>query len=133
MNTNKCLLASIAAAVFLFIYGWVVYGLLLANYVARIAPEGMMLPRGSENIGLIALGCLVQGIALCLIFVKGREGLGPIEGVRFGLLIGIFLLGVYVLMAGISPYTLRASLTFAILDTIMYMGAGIVIAALYKE
>jgi len=133
MNTNKCLLASIAAAVFLFIYGWVVYGLLLANYVARIAPEGMMLPPGSENIGLIALGCLVQGIALCLIFVKGREGLGPIEGVRFGLLIGIFLLGVYVLMAGISPYTLRASLTFAILDTIMYMGAGIVIAALYKE
>lgn len=132
MNINKCLIASASAAVFLFIYGWVVYGLLLADYVARISPEGMMLPPGSENLGLIALGCIVQGIALVLIFVKGREGLGLIEGVRFGVLIGVLLLGVYVLMAGISPYTLRASLTFAIVDAIMYIGAGVVIAALYK-
>ena len=133
MNTNKCIVASIAAAVFLFIYGWVVYGFLLADYLARIAPAGMMLPPGSENVGLIALGCLVQGFALCLIFVKGREGLGLMEGVRFGLLVGVFLLGVYVLMAGISPYTIRSALTFAIIDTIMYMGAGVVIAALYKQ
>lgn len=133
MNTNRFLLASVSAAIFLFIYGWVVYALLLADYVARISPEGMMLPPGNENIGYIALGCLIQGIGLCLIFIKGQEGRGPMEGVRFGLLLGVFLFGIYLVMAGVSPYTFRASLTFAIIDTIMYMGAGLVIALLYKK
>lgn len=133
MNTNKFLIASGGAAVFLFLYGFLMYGLLLADYVARISPQGAMLPPESQSIGLIALGCLVQGIGLALIFIKGYEGRGPIEGIRFGLLIGVFILGMYLLMTGVSPYTLRAAVTFAIIDTIMYMGAGVVIAFVYKE
>jgi hypothetical protein len=133
MNINKWVLASIAAAVFLFVYGWVVYGLLLSSYVARIAPPGAMLPAGSENVVLIAVGCLIQGAALAWIFVMGRRRPGAMEGVRFGLAIGALIFGIYVLMAGVSPYTLRAALTFAIIDTVMYIGAGALIAVLYKE
>jgi hypothetical protein len=133
MNTNRWLLASIVAAVFLFLYGWVVYGVLLLSYVTRIAPQGSMVPAGSENFGLIALGCLIQGAALARIFVMGRKGPGAIEGVRFGLYIGALVLGIYVLMAGVTPYTLRAASTFAIIDTVMYVGAGALIAMLYKE
>jgi hypothetical protein len=36
-------------------------------------------------------------------------------------------------MAGVTPYTLRAASTFAIIDTVMYVGAGALIAMLYKE
>jgi hypothetical protein len=133
MNTNRWVLASIVAAAFLFIYGWVVYGLLLASYVTRIAPPGAMLPAGSENLGLIVVGCLIQGAALAWIFVMGRKRPGVMEGVRFGLAIGALIFGIYVLMAGVSPYTLRAALTFAIIDTVMYIGAGALIAALYKD
>lgn len=132
MNTNKYLLASIVAAVFIFVYGYLVYGLLLSSYITRISPPGAMLPAGSENIGLIAIGCLIQGAALAWIFGMGRKGPGVIEGVRFGLYIGAFIFGIYILMSGTSPYTLRAALTFAIIDTVMYVGAGAVIASLYK-
>ncbi|HLV02324.1 MAG TPA: hypothetical protein VKZ59_13720 [Acidobacteriota bacterium] len=133
MNTNKFLLASLGAAVFLMLYGWAVYGVLLADYVARLSPEGTMLPPESQSIGLILLGCLVQGLGLTWIFIKGYQGRGPIEGVRFGLFLGVFLLGMYLVAAGVSPMTLRAAVTFAIIDAVMYMGAGIVIAFLYKK
>lgn len=133
MNTQKYVISSVAAAVFIFLYGWIVYGLLLTDYVASISPEGSMLPPGSENMLYIALGCLIQGFGLGLIYTRGHEGKGPMEGVRFGLFVGIFLLGVYTLMAGISPYSLRAGITFAVIDTIMYMGAGVAFAMLYKK
>jgi hypothetical protein len=132
MNVNKCALASVVAAVFLFLYGWIVYGLLLSSYVTRISPPGSMLPAGSEHLGLVALGCLIQGAALTWIFIMGRKGPGVMEGVRFGLAIGALIFGIYVLMAGVSPYTLRAALTFAIIDTVMYVGAGALIAGVYK-
>lgn len=133
MNRNKFLVASFGAAVFLMLYGYTMYGVLLADYVARISPQGSMLPPESQSIGLIILGCLVQGLGLTLIFIKGYEGGGPMEGVRFGLLLGVFIFGMYLLMSGVSPYTLRAAVTFAIIDTIMYMGAGVVIALLYRR
>lgn len=133
MNTNKYVIASLGAAVFIFIYGWLVYGLLLIDYVNSISPAAMVMEEGSENMMYIALGCLIQGFGLGLIYTKGHEGKGPMEGVRFGLFVGIFLLGMYVLMSGISPYTMQASITFAIIDTIMYMGAGVVLSLLYKK
>lgn len=133
MNTQKYAIASLGAAVFIFLYGWLVYGLLLADYVASISPAGSMLPQAEQSILFIALGCLIQGFGLGLIFVKGYEARGPMEGVRFGLFLGIFLLGLYVLMTGISPYTLRAAITFTVIDTIMYMGAGVAMAMLYKK
>lgn len=133
MNTQKYLIASLGAAVFLFLYGWVVYGILLADYMASVSPPGMFLPEGQENMLYIALGCLIQGFGLGLLYVHGHEGKGAMEGVRFGVFIGILLLGMYVLMAGISPMSLQSSITFAATDTLMYVGAGIVLSLLYKK
>jgi len=133
MNNQKYVIASLGAAVFIFLYGWVVYGTLLAGYVAALTPPGMYLPEGQENVLAIALGCLIQGFGLGLIYTKGHEGKGAMEGVRFGIFIGIFLLGFYVVMAGVTPMSLQASVTFAAIDTLMYVGAGIVFALLYKK
>ena len=133
MNTQKYLISSVAAAVFMFFYGFVVYAILLADYVASIAVPGTMVPEGEENIMMIAIGTLIQALALGLLYTKGHEGKGAMEGVRFGLFIGIFITGIYVLMTGIGPYILMDQFTFAAIDTVMYMGAGVVFAMLYKK
>ena len=133
MNTQKYVISSLAAAVVLFLYGFLMWGLLLADYLSGLAPQGVLLPEASQNMMYIALGCLIQGFGLGLIYVRGHEGKGFMEGIRFGLYVGIFVLGAYVLMTGVSEYTLRANITYAIVDTGMYMLAGIAFALLYKK
>jgi len=133
MNTQKYVIASFIAAIFIFFYGYLMYGVLLVDYIASISNSAMMLAQGSENMTYIGLGCLIQGFGLGLIYVRGHEGKGAIEGVRFGLYVGIFLIGIYVLMAGTMPVSLRAAITYGIIDTVMYMGAGVCFALLYKK
>lgn len=133
MNTQKYVIASLAAAVFMFFYGFVVYTFLLADYVASITIPGTMVAEGEENIMLIALGTVIQAFGLGLLYTKGHEGKGPMEGVRFGLFVGLFVIGIAVLLAGLTPYSVQTKLTFGAIDTVMYIGAGVVFAMLYKK
>ena len=133
MNTQKYVIASLGAAVFLFLYGWLAYGFLLTDYMSANSPPGMFLPEGQENVLAIALGCLIQGFALGLIYVNGHEGKGAMEGVRFGIYFGLFFLGMHVLSTGVMPVSLATAFTYAATDMLMYVGAGVVLALLYKK
>jgi len=133
MNTQKYIIASVGAAVWLFAYGFVVYGLLLADYFAGVTPAALMRPEDQQLIMFIGLGCLIQGLGLGYIFTKNYEAKGVGEGVRFGVLIAIFVIGLYTLMYGIQPYTLQGLLSSMAVDGIMYIGAGAVLALLYKK
>lgn len=133
MNTQKYMIASIGAAVWIFVYGYVVYALLLADYFAGITVAGLMRPEAEQMLVPIALGCLIQGFGLGLIFTKGYENRGLGEGVRFGLFITFFLAGMYVLMYGIAPYTVQGVISYIVADGIMYIGAGVVLSLLYKK
>lgn len=133
MNTNRYLAASLAVAVFIFLYGWVVHGIVLADFWAEHMVEGSMRPQGEEIIWAIAVSCLLQGLALGFIFVRGYEGKGIGEGVRFGLLIAWFIIAIYFLHYALSPMEEMAMVTGGIVDAIMYVICGVILAALYKE
>lgn len=133
MNTQKYMISSLAAAVWIFLYGFLIYAVLLTDYLAGIATAGLLLPEASQSIMWIGIGCLIQGFGLGLLYTKGHEAKGMMEGVRFGLYVGIVIIGIYVLFSGVSTQTLRASITYGIIDTVMYMGAGVVFAMLYKK
>lgn len=133
MNTQKYMISSLAAAVWIFFYGFLIYAVLLADYLAGIAPPGLNLAEGSESMLWIGIGCLIQGFGLGFLYTKGHEAKGMMEGVRFGLYVGIFIFGMYVLTSGVSTYSLRAAITYGLVDTVMYMGAGVVFAMLYKK
>ena len=132
MNIQKYAIASAATAAFFFLYGFVVYAVLFPDYIASIVPDAMAMPEGDQGILYIALGCLVQGFVLTYIFIRGLENKGLMEGLRFGLLVGIFIFGTYLVLVGTSPFSLRAIITFGIFDLVMYMGGGTVMALLYK-
>ncbi len=133
MNTQKYLITSVAASVFLFFYGGAVFGFLLPEYIAGITPAGMQIPEADVSTMYIGLGCLVQGFLLTYIFIKGLENKGLMEGLRFGFLVGLFVFGIWLIWVGTSPLDFRAGLTFGIIDTVMYMGAGAVMSLLYKK
>lgn len=133
MNTNRYILASLAVALFIFLYGWVVHGILLADFWAEQLVEGSMRPQGEEVMWAIVVSCLLQGLALGFIFVKGYQSKGIAEGVRFGLLIAWFIVAIYFLQYALSPMTMTAMVTGMITDGVMYLLCGVILAALYKE
>jgi len=133
MNTQKYLITSIAASVYFMAYGFLVYAVLLADYLAELMPAGSISPESEQNVVYIAIGCLFLGFVLTYMFIKGLEHRGTTEGLRFGLLIGLVFMGVYLIEAGTSPTTFQTALIFGLMDIIMYMGGGLIIALLYKE
>lgn len=133
MNTKRYVLASLGVAVFIFIYGWVVHGILLADFWAEQLVEGAMRPPGEEVLWAIVVSCLLQGYALAFIFTRGYQNLGIMEGVRFGLLIAWFIAAIYVLQFALSPISMTTMVYGLIIDGIMYIIAGVILAALYKE
>ena len=81
----------------------------------------------------IIASCLLQGFALAWIFTKGYEDKGIGEGLRFGLLIAWFVAALYLLFYAIQPWGMTTTLVSIVADGIMYLGAGVVIAVLYKR
>lgn len=133
MNTKRYLLASLGVAVLIFFYGWIIHGFLLADFWAEQMVEGSMRPQGEEVIWAIAVSCLLQGLALGFIFIKGYQNLGIAEGFRFGLLIAWFIIAIYFLHYAISPMEPVALVTGMVVDGVMYVIAGVILAAVYRE
>ena len=133
MNTSKYLVASIAAAIWLFIYGFVANVIVLGNYWAANTSPGLMRAEDEQIMWAIAASMLVQALALGYIFTRNFEGKGIGEGVRFGLLIAAFVAGIYLLFYAIQPWGLAGTFVAMIADGIGYVGTGIVLSLLYKK
>ena len=80
----------------------------------------------------IVASCLLQGLALGAIFVQGHKNTGIGEGLRFGALIAWFVASIYLLFYALQPWTPVTFAVAAVTDGIMYVGAGVVLALLYK-
>ena len=133
MNTKRFLIAGVAVAVWLMLYGFVVYGILLADFWDSQGNAAMMRPENEQVMWAIMLSCLLQGLALAFIFTKGYEGKGVGEGVRFGLLVAWFIAGLYLLFYAIQPWGEVGLVASIATDGLMYVGAGIVLALLYRK
>lgn len=97
MNYPRIALAAVAAWIVYFLVGGAVFGKLIAGYyrpypgVYRAADAVM----SRFPIGIV--GMLIAILVLTFIYAKGYEGgSGLMEGLRFGLLVGLFTVGAVV-------------------------------------
>jgi hypothetical protein len=134
MNYGRLVAAAAAATVVDAVYGFLVYGTLLANEFGRY--PGVYRPNdtGPSYLPLMFVGIFAAMIAVAFIYAKGYEG-GPgvVEGLRFGVLVGVFVIG-YV--AGVNYAILnisgRLALLMAAAGFIEWLAACAVIGAVYK-
>jgi hypothetical protein len=133
MNTSKYLVASIGAAIWLFIYSFVANVIVLGNYWQTSTSAGLMRADEDQIMWAISASMLVQALALGYIFTRNYEHKGVGEGVRFGLLIAAFVAGLYLLFYGIQPWALTSTFIAMISDGIGYVGVGVVLSLLYKN
>lgn len=132
MNVKNLLIGGIVGGILFFLLGWLIYGILLKDYMAHNTGKiGDVSRANMEYIYLIA-GCFLEGLILAYVFdkanVKSFSG-GMVTGGIVGFLfIGSFDLSVYAttlvyskhsMMADIVAYTLMFAIAGAIIGMIM--------------
>jgi hypothetical protein len=135
MNYSRIALAGLGATVVYFAIGFFLFALLpLADEVRQFAavyrpPESM---KRVAPIGMVAL--LVSMMALAALYALAfRDGSSVAQGVRFGLLVGVFAAGSFMLHNYVSlNIGLRLALLQAVAYFIQWVGSGVVIALIYR-
>ena|SRR5947207_1127628 len=135
MNYRRLALTIVAAVAVDFLYGFVVYGNLLtgefARYPSIFRPMDTQLP----YMPYLFIGIVLAAIAASVMYAKGYEGRGGgvAEGVRFGLWVGLFVVG-YVVMVSYATMNVGRRFTglMAITGLAEWAIVGGVIGAVYK-
>lgn len=133
MNVKKWVIASIVVFLVSQILEFIIHFLILGG--AYEATSHIWRPEAEMNqlMWLMWLVGLIWSFLFVYIFAQGREGKGLMEGIRFGIIIGLFYmipmsLGNYAAMP--IPFSLALSwLIYGILELIIL---GILVALLYK-
>jgi hypothetical protein len=134
MNYARIAIAAVAATLVDGVYGFLVYGVLLANDFAAFPGVYRQAEAGQAYLPIMFGFLFVALLAVATIYAKGYEGgSGVAEGARFGVLMGIFVATAF---AGVNYATLnigrRHSLVMAAAAFVEWTLIGIVIGLVYK-
>ena len=115
------------------IIGFLVHGLWLQGTYEALAAAFRPQTEISSMMWVMFLSSAVYLFLFCLIFTKGYEGKGIGEGIRYGLLIGLFFsIPMAVDQFIVYPITAELAAIWFITGVINFTILGAVFAAIYK-
>ena len=133
MNVKRFVLACVGVYVVYQVLGFIINMFILGDTYLALAsvwrPEAEMM----SKMWIMFLISAVWTVLFCYIFTRGYENKGVMEGVRYGLVIGLFV-GIpfsYESYA-IYPITIGLAHAWAILTVVIGIVCGSVLAAIYK-
>ena len=134
MNYARVALAAVAATIFDAIYGFLVYGMLLAPEFARYPGVYRSNEAGQAFLPLMFGGLLIAIFAVAVIYAKGYEGgSGAAEGARFGFLLGVFVVFAF---AAVNYAVLNVGRKIAVMTAaagfVEWLAIGLVIGLVYR-
>jgi len=134
MNYGRLVAAALAGTVVDAVYGFLIYGMLLAGEFGRY--PAVYRPNDAPPVFLMTMfaGIFVAMLAAVVIYSKGIESTGgAAEGVRFGALLGVF---VGILFSSISYGTLnigrKLTAMMAVAGIVEWILVGTVIGVVYR-
>jgi hypothetical protein len=91
MNVKRFVYASVLVFLLGQVLGYLIHGVILAP--AYLATEKLWRPQAEmmSNMWIMWVTGLITAVLFVFIFVKGYEGKGVQEGLRFGFLIGVLM------------------------------------------
>jgi hypothetical protein len=134
MNYGRVASAAVAATVADAVYGFLVYGTLLAGDFEKYPAVFRSAQSGQAYLPLMFACLFVAIFAATVIYAKGYEGgSGVTEGVRFGIVLGVLVTSVF---AGVNYAILeigrRLAVYLAAAGFFEWAMIGIVIGLVYK-
>ena len=135
MNYARIALAGLGGTVAYFAIGFLLFALLPFEAEVRQFAAVYRPPESMQRVAPIGMVALLLGMmALAALYaLTYRDSSALAQGVRFGLLVGVFAAGSFVLHNYVS---LNIGLRLAVLQAVAYfvqmLSAGVVIALLYR-
>ena len=134
MNYARIAVAGVAGTVVFFICGYLVFGLLIARYYAPYPGVYRSVDAIQPYVPVGIVSTFIAMLVLAAIYAKGYEGgTGLLEGSRFGLLVGIFVVCAFV---GDEYVTLnigrKLALAMAAGRLVEWIVVGVTIGLVYK-
>jgi hypothetical protein len=134
MNYGRLVLAAVAATVVDGIYGFVVYGNIISGEFARYPAIYRSTESQTAYLPMMFVSILFAMCVATYVYAKGYEGgSGVQEGMRFGVLVGLLMVG-YV--AGVDYAIMRIgkkmALYFGLAGLVEWIVVGTVIGLVYK-
>ena len=134
MNYARLALAAVAATIFDAVYGFVVYGMLLAPEFGRYPGVYRSNEAGMAFLPLMFAGLFIAIVAVAVIYAKGYEGgSGAAEGARFGFLLGVFVVFAFV---AVNYAVLNVGRKIAVMTAaagfVEWQAIGLVIGLIYR-
>jgi hypothetical protein len=134
MNYGRLALAAVVATVVDAVYGFLVWGTLLASEFGRYPYIYRPPEVGPSYLPFIFLGVLLAMFVAAYIYAKGYEGgSGLQEGMRFGVCLGVFVVGAaYFVDYAVLNIGRKLAASMAVAGFVEWTIAGTVIGVLYK-
>lgn len=131
MNIKRMVLAAAAVFIAFEVMDYLIHGVILAPVYKQLAH--LWRPDMMSLMWLMALCTLVMSVMFVYIFIKGYEHKGIAEGLRFGIVAGLFMnfmgmFGQYVMY----PVPLGLTVKWFIFGMLEFCVAGMVAAAVYR-
>jgi hypothetical protein len=129
---KRFILAFIGAYVFLFVWGWLLNGILLKDIYAET--PNLWRPQ-SEMMSLfhwIIIGQALIVFAFVMIYASGFAGGGILAGVRLGVLLEIAAIGMRMAVYAVQPFPGKLIVYGSMSGLIEMIFVGVIVGAIYK-
>ena len=135
MNYGRVAIAAVAATLVDGLYGYLVYGQLLGSEFAVYPNLYRPVSEQAAYLPFMFLGILLAMFVMAYIYAKGYDGTNGVqEGMRFGVLIGLFNAGFFVeVNHAMMQVNRRLTGEMAVAGLVEWTVAGIVIGAIYRK
>lgn len=131
MNCKRFVIASVVVFVAIQVMEFIVNNIIMMGQYESL--KNLWRPDMASKMWIMYLVGVLVAFLFTYIFIKGREGKGLAEGIRYGIIIWLFVavpmsLWFWVML----PVPFKMSLWWMIFSLIEYIVAGILVAAIYK-
>lgn len=116
MNANKILIAGVAGGIIFFLLGWLVYGILLMDFMSENAgPGAASIHKEPMEMWALVVSNFAWGFLFAIMFGRWSTGITPAEGAMrgaaTGLLVALFLdMSMYAMSNILTAKTLVADI-----------------------
>lgn len=133
VNLKRLIWATLAVIGYFFVTNFIIHEICLKETYTQTAA----LWRSKEQMDSMMLWMLIAQVLIAkygtFIFVKGYEGRGMVEGVRFGVYMGLLTAGYTLLQYVTTPIPGSLAWSWIWMGLLQWVGAGIVASAVYRK
>lgn len=133
VNFKSLLITMLAVFIYIFASDFIIHGLLLKSSYHATSELWRSESEMQSFMPWMLFGQLLIAKYFTLLFVKGYNGTGIMEGIRFGVLIGFFSVGAQCIQYAVMPMPLSLLFSWAGLGLIQAITGGVIASLIYKK